>query len=91
MNLQSGYEQQHYEWGAQSWPNYMVRDFYQESLFRKGIDMEANIQIAGRILFGDSDLEVPQIKDLSNEVFDIQPQRQVLYFGLNTNCNYQTA
>lgn len=91
VKLPSGYVSQQYEWGAASWPNYLVWDFYQESLIRRDIDSNANIQIVGPIWFGDSNIEVPKINDITIGVFDIQPHQQASYFGFNTNCDYHTV
>jgi polysaccharide biosynthesis PFTS motif protein len=91
VKLPSGYESQHFEWGAASWPHYLVWDDYQENMIRRDIDAKASIIAVGSIWFSDSSAELSQFNSPTIAVFDIQPHRQSSYFGIGTNSDYQTG
>jgi polysaccharide biosynthesis PFTS motif protein len=89
VKLPSGYESQHYEWGAASWPFYLVWDSYQENVIRRDIDKEAAIEVVGPIWFSDSEIKLPQLKGINIGVFDIQPRRKAIYFGMVNHCDLE--
>lgn len=88
VKLPSGYESQRYEWGAASWPVYLVWDNYQADVIRRDIDENADIIVVGPIWFSTSSIELPDIPERSIAVFDIQPHRQSSYFGFITLADY---
>jgi polysaccharide biosynthesis PFTS motif protein len=88
VKLPEGYESQRYEWGAASWPNYLVWDDYQADLIFRDIDQNAAIKIAGPIWFSTSSLEPPELPRESIAVFDIQPHRKAAHFGTSTLADY---
>ena len=89
VKLPSGYESQHYDWGASSWPLYLVWDSYQEKIIRRDIDKEAAIEVVGPIWFSDSEIEVPPFKGITIGVFDIQPHRSVYYIPMGHHCDFE--
>lgn len=88
VKLPSGYESQRYEWGAASWPNYLVWDDYHADLIRRDIDKAASIKIVGPIWFSTSSLVLPELPDKSIAVFDMQPHRKSCRFGISTLADY---
>lgn len=88
VKLPKGYESQRYEWGAASWPNYLVWDDYHADLIRRDIDRAASIKIVGPIWFSTSSLDLPELPDKSIAVFDIQPHRKSSRFGISTLADY---
>lgn len=88
VKLPEGYESQKFEWGAASWPNYLVWDDYQADLVSRDIDQNAEIKIVGPIWFSTSPLELPELPRKSIAVFDMQPHRKSAHFGSSTLADY---
>ncbi len=91
VKLPGGYESQRYEWGAASWPVYLVWDDYQANLVRRDIDPGATIKIVGPIWFTASSTAPPAFPERSIAVFDIEPQRKSAHFGFSTLSDYVAA
>lgn len=88
VKLPGGYESQRYEWGAASWPHYLVWDHFQAEMIRRDIDLHASIHVVGPIWFSTSSDELPEIPERSIAVFDIQPQNETSYRGFTTLADY---
>lgn len=88
IKLPSGYESQKFEWGPANWPQYIVWDTYQASALRRAISPEADVVIAGPIHFSDSEVQLPKIPGNAIAVFDMQPHRKSIAFGLTTLADY---
>lgn len=88
VKLPTGYESQRYEWGAASWPTYLVWDVFQADLIRRDIDERAVIEVVGPIWFTTSSIEPPEVPEKSIAVFDIQPFRKSAHFGFSTLADY---
>lgn len=88
VKLPEGYESLRYEWGAASWPNYLVWDEYQEKSIRPEIGNHATIKVVGPIWFVTSSKEPPVVPKRSIAVFDIQPHRKSAHFGFTTLSDY---
>lgn len=86
--LPGGYESQRYEWGAATWPIYLVWDAYQADLIRRDTDGDATIKIVGPIWFTASPIEPPVFPERSVAVFDVQPHRRSAHFGFSTLAEY---
>lgn len=88
VKLPERYESQRYEWGAASWPNFLVWDEYQADLLRRDIVQRAEIKVVGPIWFTTSALELPGIPERSVAVFDVQPHRNSVHFAFSTLGDY---
>ena len=88
--LTSGYESQKFEWGAASWPIYLVWDKYQEAQLRRDLGDEPEIRIVGPIWFtaGAANLE---LKSNSVAVFDVEAHRLATHFPFSTAGDYIAA
>jgi polysaccharide biosynthesis PFTS motif protein len=88
VKLPEGYESQRYQWGAASWPNYLVWDDYQADVIRRDIDKDAAISVVGPIWFSTSSVDLPEFPEKSIAVFDIEPHRRSSHFGFSTLAEY---
>lgn len=88
VKLPGGYGSQLYEWGAASWPNFLVWDEYQANLIRADVDERSTIKIVGPIWFATSSIELPVVPERSIAVFDVQPHRRSAHFGFSTMAEY---
>lgn len=88
VKMPYGYESLRYEWGAASWPMYLVWDEYQEALIRPEIGNHCTIEIVGPIWFATSSKELTGIPIKSIAVFDIQPHRNSAHFGFTTLAEF---
>lgn len=88
--LATGYESQKFEWGASSWPLFLVWDKYQEELLRREISGDSEIRVVGPIWFstGSEWLELPP---RSIAVFDSEPHRLSIHFPQSTLGEYLAA
>jgi polysaccharide biosynthesis PFTS motif protein len=85
----SGNVSQRYEWGAASWPCYMVWDSYQADVIRREIDQNVTIKIVGPIWFSSSRIALPRLPAKSAAVFDLQQHRPSTYLPINTYAEYR--
>jgi polysaccharide biosynthesis PFTS motif protein len=88
VKLPTGYHSQRYEWGAASWPIYLVWDVFQAATIRREIDSPSEIRVVGPIEFDSAPLEIPPFKTPTIAVFDIQPPRSSRHFGISTLSDY---
>ena len=88
VKLPEGYVSQRYEWGAASWPNYLVWDEYQAEVIRRDIDQSSTVKVVGPIWFSDTSVNLPDFPERSIAVFDIQPHRKVSHLGFSTMAEY---
>jgi polysaccharide biosynthesis PFTS motif protein len=88
VKLPEGYESQRYEWGAASWPTYLVWDKYQAALINSDTDKHATINVVGPIWFETSSTEPQALPENSIAVFDVQPHRKSAHFGFSTLADY---
>lgn len=88
VKLPGGYASQRFEWGDATWPLYLVWDRYQADQLRLDIDKRSSIEIVGPIWFSDSDEKVKQLPARSIAVFDVQPHRRAVHFGISTIAEY---
>jgi polysaccharide biosynthesis PFTS motif protein len=74
-----------------SWPNYLVWDQYHARLLSDHdcLIRDGNIHIAGPIHYADSLMELPNLPKNTIAVFDIQPHKTNLHFGISTLANYR--
>ncbi len=88
--LATGYESQKFEWGASSWPIFLVWDSYQEEVLRRDISDIPEIRVVGPIWFstGHERFELPP---RSVAVFDSEPHRLSLHFPQSTLSEYLAA
>jgi polysaccharide biosynthesis PFTS motif protein len=88
--LTSGYESQKFEWGAASWPIYLVWDKYQEAQLRRDLGDEPEIRVVGPIWFtaGTANLE---LKSNPVAVFDVEAHRLAAHFPFSTAGDYIAA
>ena len=89
--LKNSYVSQRYEWGPATWRNYIVWDDYQEQVLRRDLSYKFNVQESGAFSFSDSNTELTGTPDLCVGVFDIQPHRKSIYFGMSTLVQYGAA
>lgn len=88
IKLPEGYVFQRYDWGAATWPQYLVWDQYQSEVIRREIDKYANIEVVGPIWFSTSAVELPLLPEKSIAVFDIQPIRKAVHFGFSSLSDF---
>lgn len=88
VKLRTGYHSQRYEWGAASWPTYLVWDEFQAATIRREIDSPSEIKVVGPIDFSSTALEPPPLPPNTIAVFDIQPPRSSLHFAMSTLADY---
>jgi polysaccharide biosynthesis PFTS motif protein len=88
--LVTGYESQKFEWGASSWPLYLVWDDWQKAQLQRDIGPAAEVCVVGPIFFSTSsdqiDLAAPSIA-----VFDVEPHRLSIHFPQSTLSEYLVA
>jgi polysaccharide biosynthesis PFTS motif protein len=87
----SGYESQKFEWGPANWPAYMVWDTYQDRNLRRDLGDTLNTRLVGPVHFSDSGAPMPIVPRKSIAVFDIEPHRKSLVFGMTTLVDYLHA
>ncbi len=78
---------QRFEWGAANWPKYLVWDEYQATVIKRDIK-SANVEVVGPIGFISTNQALPEIPTTSVAVFDVQPHRPSLHFGISTTAEY---
>ncbi len=78
---------QRFVWGAANWPKYLVWDEYQAEVIRRDINY-GNVEIVGPISFTSTHNVVPKMPTVSISVFDLQPHRTSLQFGIGTLAEY---
>lgn len=82
---------QNFEWGPSTWPLFLVWDEYQADRLKRDLGQAAPVSIVGPIYFSDSAQIVPAIPLNSVAVFDIQPHRKSITFGISTLYEYYYA
>lgn len=82
--LSRGYEAQNFEWGPANWQRYIVWDACQEAVLKRDLGEQICTIQAGAITFSDSAVSMPALPKNPVAVFDIQPHRPSLYFGIST-------
>lgn len=88
IKLPSGYTSQRFEWGPATWPRYIVWDRDQAALLRRDLGPDIQIVIVGAIHYTDSVLALPEIPGVGIAVFDVQPPRRSVHFGISTLADY---
>lgn len=90
FKIPAGYQLNSTYWKIMNWPLYLVWDKYQEDLIRRSVGELGNVSIVGPIWFASSAIELPEIRNNSIAVFDIQPIRISAHFGFSTmvDLNY---
>jgi len=84
FRLPSGYADDRDEWGAMSWPTYLVWDQGQADLVRRAVGDTPSVQVVGPIAFEDRHQPMPTFPGPAVAVFDVQPHRRSLHFGFST-------
>lgn len=82
--LPSGYADDRDEWGAMSWPRYLVWDQGQAELVRRAVGDTPSVQVVGPIAFEDRHQPLQTVREPAVAVFDVQPHRRSLHFGFST-------
>lgn len=86
-----GYQSQRFDWGPSNWPRYIVWDVYQKQMLSRDLGQNLTTVVAGPIAFADSGLQMPSVPDGSIAIFDVQPHRKALAFGMSTLADYWSA
>ena len=81
-------ESQLFEWGPSTWPLFLVWDKFQADILRRDLGKETPIRIVGPVHFNDLDQTLPLMPNLTVAVFDIQPHRKSITFGISTIYEY---
>jgi polysaccharide biosynthesis PFTS motif protein len=79
-----------YGYAAMSWPRYLVWDQGQANFVRRAVGVDAKVEIAGPIWFGDSVAEAPSVPPKTVAAFDVQPVRDSFYQTLALDFDYYT-
>ena len=86
--LSEDVKSQFFEWGPSTWPLYLVWNEFQAESLKRDLKSEVLIDVVGPIYFNDLVAEVPTLPDQAVAVFDIQPHRKSVTFGLSTLYEY---
>jgi polysaccharide biosynthesis PFTS motif protein len=89
IRLPSGYRDQKSIFGLMNWPNYLAWDRRHADLLRSNLKHEGDIKIAGPLYYSDTLQELPNLPKNTVAVFDIQPHKINLHFGISTLGNYR--
>jgi polysaccharide biosynthesis PFTS motif protein len=79
-----GYVPDRFEWGAMSWPHYLVFDRYQKDVLKRALGDKIQVEIVGPIWFRTSSVDLPELPSKSVAVFDVPPYRSAVHFGFTT-------
>lgn len=77
-----------YEWGPSTWPLYLVWNQVQSDILKRDISPKINISIVGPIHFTDGQCADIQTTQKCIAVFDIQPHRKSIAYGISTSFEY---
>jgi polysaccharide biosynthesis PFTS motif protein len=89
--LKSGYVYQRFEWGPANWSTYIVWDDYQEQVLRRDLPYSFEVLKSGPISFSDTVAEIPDLPRICVAVFDMQPHRKSIAYGVTTIAQYWAA